>query len=177
MDVATLGGGCFWCVEAVLSRLDGVECAVPGYCGGAFKHPTYEQVCRGITGHAEVVRVQFHPNILSYQDLLDVFFATHDPTTPNRQGHDVGSQYRSVIFVHSAQQRAIAQEVIARLDASRTYPNPVVTELFEVGEFYPAEEFHRSYFSRNPKNKYCQVVVREKLDELERLFLEKLKPL
>lgn len=174
-EIATLAGGCFWCLEAVYTELRGVERVVSGYAGGTTPNPTYAQVCAGTTGHAEVVQITFDPRVISYQDLLDVFFTIHDPTTPNRQGHDIGSQYRSLILYHSPEQRAIAEQTIARLSAAGTWDAPVVTELEPIGAFYPAEEYHQDYFLNNPRQPYCQAVVAPKVAKARSHFFEKLK--
>jgi peptide-methionine (S)-S-oxide reductase len=174
-EVATLGGGCFWCLEAVFVELRGVERAESGYAGGRVPNPTYHQVCTGATGHAEVVQVTFDPEELSYRDLLRVFFAIHDPTTLNRQGADVGTQYRSVIFTHSPEQERTAREVIAELAASGLWDRPIVTEVVPFEAFYPAEEYHRDYFERNPEQGYCRVVVAPKVAKFRKQFIEKLK--
>jgi len=174
-EVATLGGGCFWCLEAVFVELKGVERAESGYAGGRVPNPSYHQVCTGATGHAEVVQVTFDPAELSYRDLLHVFFAIHDPTTLNRQGADVGTQYRSVIFTNSPEQERIAKEVIADLSASGIWDRPIVTELVPSEAFYPAEEYHRDYFERNPEQGYCRVVVAPKVAKFRKQFIDKLK--
>src|SRR6476620_11639340 len=158
-EVATLGAGCFWCVDTLFRELRGVTNVVSGYAGGTRANPTYEQVCTGATGHAEVVQVTFDPQQISYHDLLEVFFSVHDPTTLNRQGADVGTQYRSVIFYHNDEQKRVAEEVIAELTRDAVWPNPIVTELTALPEFYPAEEYHNDYFRRNPGNPYCQAVI------------------
>lgn len=165
-EVATLGGGCFWCVEAALVRLRGVEEVVSGYAGGQVPDPSYQAVCTGSTGHAEVVQVTFDPAVISYRDLLEVFFTVHDPTTRNRQGADVGTQYRSVIFTHTPEQRETAEAVIRELDAEGIFPRPIVTEVSPLEEFYPAEEYHQRYFERNPNQGYCQAVIVPKLAKL-----------
>ncbi len=172
MEVATLGGGCFWCVEAVFQRLKGVLSVVSGYEGGKVESPTYEAVCSGRTGHAEVVQITFDPALVSFESILEVFFKTHDPTTLNRQGADVGTQYRSVIFFHSSQQEEIARNVIARLEDAQVFPRPIVTEVTPSTTFYPAEGYHQNYYNQNPQNGYCQVVVREKVEKFEKLFSE-----
>lgn len=174
-EVATLAGGCFWCLEAVFDRLRGVERAESGYAGGHVPDPTYEQVCTGTTGHAEVVQVTFDPGVISYRELLEIFFTIHDPTTLNRQGADVGTQYRSAIFCHTPQQRATAEAMIAELEEEQVWDDPIVTELTELSEFYPAEEYHRDYYKRNPAQSYCQVVVAPKLAKLRSSFQDKLK--
>lgn len=160
---ATFGGGCFWCLEAVFSHVPGVTEVVSGYCGGHAENPNYRSVCSGETGHAEVVRLSFDPAVISYEDLLDIFFVIHDPTTLNRQGHDVGSQYRSVIYVHSSEQNERAHAKIQALEAAQVFSAPVVTQVVPVPEFYPAEDYHRQYFSRHPEEAYCQTVVAPKL--------------
>jgi peptide-methionine (S)-S-oxide reductase len=173
--IATLAGGCFWCLEAVFDGMKGVECVESGYMGGSSANPTYEQVCGGDTGHAEVARVTFDPAIVSFKELLEVFFVIHDPTTLNRQGNDIGTQYRSAIFYHTPQQKADAEEVIARLDAAKLWSSPIVTELTPASTFYMAEGYHQEYFARNPYQPYCQAVVAPKVAKFRRHFLEKLK--
>lgn len=173
-EIATLAGGCFWCLEAVFADLSGVERVDSGYAGGPVANPSYEQVCGGTTGHAEVVQVTFDPDLLTFRDLLDVFFAIHDPTTLNRQGNDVGSQYRSAIFYHSPEQRAEAERAIAALEAEQVWSNPIVTEVTPLERFYAAEEYHREFYRRNPGQPYCQVVVAPKVEKARRLFPDKL---
>ena len=175
-ETATLGGGCFWCLEAAFELLDGVEEVVPGYAGGHVAGPTYEQVCGGKTGHAEVVRVTYDPANIGFEELLEVFFAVHDPTTKDRQGADVGPQYRSVILAHDEEQRRTALAVIARLQDAGTWAAPVVTRVEPMGEFYPAEAYHRGYFRRNPANGYCAAVIAPKVAKLRRSFAHRLKP-
>lgn len=172
---ATLGGGCFWCLEAVFEQLHGVESVVSGYSGGFVVNPTYEDVCSKKTGHAEVVQVTFDPAVISFRDLLGVFFAVHDPTTSNRQGNDVGPQYRSAIFYHSEEQRAAANEVIADLSAAEIWPAPVVTQLAPFKAFYPAEGYHQGYFRGNPAQPYCVVVVAPKVSKFRSQFRGLLK--
>ncbi len=172
---ATLGGGCFWCVEAPLGELRGVERAVSGYAGGSVPNPSYELVCTGGTGHAEVVQVTFDPSVISYRELLEVFFTIHDPTTPNRQGADVGTQYRSAIFYHSPEQLQAAEEVIRELDEAGEWDAPVVTQLAPLEAFYPAEEYHQDYFARNPERPYCQIVVAPKVAKVRQKYLARLK--
>lgn len=174
-EIATLGGGCFWCVEAALGQLAGVQSVVSGYCGGSIAHPTYEQVCSGRTGHVEVARVEFDPDVIDYRTLLTAFFAIHDPTTPDRQGHDVGTQYRSAIFTHSAQQEAAARALIAELDAVRLWPDPIVTAVLPAPTFWPAEDYHQDYFARNPFQPYCQAVVAPKVAKLRQRFAARMK--
>lgn len=175
-ESATFGGGCFWCTEAVLQRLAGVESVVPGYAGGEVENPSYEQVCTGTTGHAEAVHVTFNPQIIPYAKLLEVFFATHDPTTLNRQGADVGPQYRSVIFYHNDEQRQLAGQHKAELDASGTFSDPVVTDIAPFTNFFPAENYHQDYYRRNAWQPYCRAVVDPKLEKLHKSFGDMLKP-
>jgi peptide-methionine (S)-S-oxide reductase len=174
-EVATLAGGCFWCLEAVYDQLRGVEDVVSGYSGGRGPNPSYEQVCSGATGHAEVVQVTFDPQVIGFRDVLGVFFAIHDPTTLNRQGADVGTQYRSAIFYHSPEQKAAAEEVIDELNRAGVWPRPVVTQVAPFEAFYPAEEYHQEYFARNPYQGYCQVVVAPKVAKFRKQFLDRLK--
>ncbi len=172
---ATLAGGCFWCLEAVFLELRGVERVESGYAGGHLPDPTYEQVCTGATGHAEAVQVTFDPAVVSYRDLLRIFFTMHDPTTLNRQGADVGTQYRSAVFYHSPSQKADAEAAIAEVAASGAWPGKIVTELAPLDVFYPAEEYHRDYYRRNPRQGYCQFVIAPKVAKLRKEWLEKLK--
>jgi len=174
-QVATLGGGCFWCLEAVFDQLKGVVRVVPGYSGGHVPNPTYEQVCTGTTGHAEVVQITYDPAVITYPELLEVFFAIHDPTTPDRQGNDVGPQYRSVILYHNDEQRAAAERAIRELEASGRWPDPVVTQVVPFEAFYPAEEYHHDYFRRNPNQGYCSLVVAPKVAKFQKQFAHKLK--
>ncbi len=174
-ELATLGGGCFWCTEAVFQDLRGVEKVQSGYSGGHVRNPTYEEVCGKGTGHAEVVQVTFDPSVVTFRELLEVFFTVHDPTTPNRQGADVGPQYRSAIFYHSPEQKAVAEEVIRDVDERQLWGAPVVTEVTEFTEFYPAESYHDDYFRRNPYQGYCQVVIAPKVSKFRKQYLEKLK--
>ena len=173
--VATFAGGCFWCTEAVFAELAGVTKVIPGYTGGHVPRPTYEQVCEGTTGHAEGVEVHFDPAEVSYRDLLEVFFATHDPTTKDRQGHDVGTQYRSAVFVHDAEQRAEAERLIVALDAEGVFEGPIVTEVVDAGPFYPAEAYHQRFYANNPGYGYCRVVIDPKLAGLRRRFSDRLR--
>jgi peptide-methionine (S)-S-oxide reductase len=173
--IATLGGGCFWCTEAVFQELEGVEHVESGYAGGDVPDPTYQAVCSGGTGHAEVVRVHFDPSLISYRDILEVFFLTHDPTTPNQQGADVGTQYRSAIFSHSPEQREIAEELITELENNGVFDRPIVTEVTDLDTFYPAEEYHQDFYRRNPNQGYCMVVINPKLAKLRKAFADKLK--
>lgn len=174
-ELATLGGGCFWCLEAVYNELQGVERVVSGYAGGTVPHPTYEAVCAEETGHAEVVQLTFDPQAISYTDILRVFFTIHDPTTLNRQGADVGTQYRSVIFYHSPEQRRIAEDLIRELTAAKVWDDPIVTEVVPFEAFYPAEEYHQRYFERNPTWPYCVYVVAPKVAKVRKVFADKLK--
>lgn len=175
LEQATLGGGCFWCLEAVFLDLKGVLRVQSGYTGGHVAQPTYEQVCGGQTGHAEVVQVDFDPAELSYADLLKVFFAIHDPTTLNRQGADVGTQYRSAIFTHGPEQEETAKAVIAELEAERLFDAPIVTQVEPLEVFYPAEEYHQDYFARNPYQPYCLAVVAPKVSKFRKQFIDRLK--
>ena len=174
-EVATLAGGCFWCLEAVFDGMKGVASVESGYMGGQVASPTYEQVCGGDTGHAEVVRVTFDPAVVSFKELLEVFFVIHDPTTLNHQGNDAGTQYRSAIFYHTPQQKVDAGEVVARLDAAKLWNGPIVTELAPATTFYMAEGYHQEYFARNPYQPYCQAVVAPKVAKFRRHFLDKLR--
>jgi len=174
-EVATLGGGCFWCTEAVFQDLRGVERVQSGYSGGHVRNPTYEEVCGKRTGHAEVVQVTFDPSVVTFRELLEVFFTVHDPTTPNRQGADVGPQYRSAVFYHSPEQKAVAEEVIRDVNERQLWGAPVVTEVAEFTEFFPAESYHDDYFRRNPYQGYCQVVIAPKVSKFRKQYLEKLK--
>lgn len=174
-ETATLAGGCFWCLEAVYNELRGVRSAISGYAGGHTVNPTYQEVCSGTTGHAEVVQITFDPSEVSYRELLEVFFAIHDPTTLNRQGMDVGTQYRSAIYYHSESQQADAEAVIEEITAEGVYADPIVTEVTPLPLFYPAEEYHQRYFEKNPGQGYCQVVVGPKVAKFRKYFVEKLK--
>lgn len=174
-ETAVLGGGCFWCIEAVFNRLAGVESAQSGYMGGHVDNPTYRQVCGGDTGHVEVVRVKFDPSVISYRDLLDVFFTVHDPTTLNRQGNDTGEQYRSVIFYESEEQEKIAEETIAALNAAKTFSEPIVTAVEPASRFYVAEGYHQEYYDNNRNQPYCQFIIAPKVAKLEKKFGEKLR--
>lgn len=175
-EVATLAGGCFWCLEAVYDQLKGVVSVESGYIGGHIDRPTYEAVCGGRTGHAEAVRITFDSAVVSYRELLEVFFVVHDPTTVNRQGHDVGTQYRSAIFYHNADQKQVAEDVIATFNKEKVYPNPIVTEVVPAGSWFEAEPYHQEYFARNPFQGYCTAVVGPKVVKFRKLFSEKLKP-
>lgn len=172
-ETAILGGGCFWCTEAVYKEVKGVTSVVSGYTGGHVDHPTYEQVCAGDTGHAEVVRLEFDPAVISYRDLLEIFFTIHDPTTLNRQGNDVGTQYRSVIYAVSPQQEAMARQVIAEM--AHVWDAPIVTELAPAQVFYPAEDYHQDYFRQHPLQGYCAFVVAPKVDKFRKTYANRLK--
>ena len=174
-ETAVLGGGCFWCLEAVFDDLDGVRAVESGYAGGSTPNPSYNAVCGGRTGHAEVVRITFDPAVLDFRDLLTVFFTIHDPTTRNRQGNDVGTQYRSVIFCQTPEQRATANAVIAELNAAKLWRDPIVTEVADAATFYPAEDYHQEYFARNASQPYCQVVVAPKVAKFRKEFKERRK--
>lgn len=174
-ETATFGGGCFWCTEAVFKQLNGVINTIVGYSGGEVENPTYEQVCTGKTGHAEVCQVVFDPKIISYTELLEVFFKTHNPTTLNRQGADVGTQYRSVIFYHNEKQKNLAFEYIKKLERGQVYIDPIVTQIEPIKNFYKAEEYHQNYFEKNPYSTYCTFVVKPKINKVKNLFKEKLK--
>lgn len=174
-EVTTLGGGCFWCLEAVFVELQGVEKVESGYSGGTVPDPSYEQVCTGNTGHAEVAQITFDPDVISFREILQVFFATHDPTTLNRQGADVGTQYRSVIFYHGEDQKKIAQEMIEELNSANIWPNPIVTEVEPLENYYMAEDYHQDYYKYNSQQPYCQAVITPKLAKFRKNFAEKLK--
>ena len=175
LQTATLAGGCFWCLEAVFLELKGVEKVESGYAGGDLPAPTYEQVCSGDTGHAEVVQVTFDPDVISYRELLEIFFTIHDPTTLNRQGADVGTQYRSAIFYHSAAQQATAEQVIAALEAEHVWDGKIVTQVVAYEMFYAAEAYHRDYYRRNPNQGYCRIVIAPKVSKLRKTYFERLK--
>lgn len=174
-EIATLGGGCFWCLEAVFSQIQGVESVISGYCGGATENPTYKEVCSGASGHAEVVQITFDPALLSFRELLEVFFTIHDPTTLNRQGNDVGTQYRSAIFYHSREQQAEAEKLVTELAATYIWPNPIVTEIAPLDKFYPAEDYHQEYFKLHGEQPYCRAVVAPKVEKFREKFGAKLK--
>jgi peptide-methionine (S)-S-oxide reductase len=175
VSIATVAGGCFWCLEAVYDQVKGVVAVESGYIGGRVDHPTYDAVCSGRTGHAEAVRIMFDPTVVSYRELLEVLFLIHDPTTLNRQGHDVGTQYRSAIFYHSSEQKRIAEEVIAGVTEEKHYANPIVTEITPAGTWYEAEPYHQEYFARNPFQGYCTAVIGPKLGKLRKQCASKLK--
>ena len=174
-EVATLAGGCFWCLEAIYDNLRGVEDVVSGYAGGHRPNPSYEEVCTGATGHAEVVQITFDPQVVSYRELLEVFFTIHDPTTLNRQGADVGTQYRSAVFVHSPAQQAVAEQVISDLEAEGIWQRKIVTEVTPLAAFYPAEAYHQEYFAHHPEQGYCQVVIAPKVAKFRQKYLSRLK--
>jgi peptide-methionine (S)-S-oxide reductase len=174
-EVATLAGGCFWCIEAVFSLIQGVEKVEPGYTGGNQPNPTYEQVCTGTTGHAEAAQITFNPSEISYKEILQIFFSTHDPTTLNRQGADVGTQYRSAIFYHNELQKATAEKLIDKLNKEGIFEKPIVTTVEPLKMFYKAEDFHKDYYKKHPKEPYCQVVIAPKMAKLRQKFFEKLK--
>ncbi len=173
---ATFGAGCFWCTEAVFQQLQGVQAVVPGYSGGAVKNPSYQQVCTGRTGHAEAVQITYDPAVLAYEELLEVFWQSHDPTTRDRQGNDVGPQYRSVIFYHSETQRRLGEEYKQKLDAAGIFARPIVTQIVPFVEFYRAEEYHQNYFVDHPTQPYCVALIGPKVDKMRKLFPAKLKP-
>lgn len=175
LEQATLGGGCFWCLEAVYNELEGVESAISGYAGGHVPSPSYRAVCTGNTGHAEVVQVTYDPNAVSYDEILRIFFTIHDPTTLNRQGADVGTQYRSVIFYHDEEQKATAEAIIAELEQEDIWPNPIVTQVEPLDVFYEAEDYHQEYYKYNSQQPYCQVVISPKLSKFRKKFANKLK--
>jgi len=170
MMIATFGGGCFWCTETIFQRVEGVEEVLPGYMGGDQVNPTYEQVCTGLTGHAEVIHIKYDPNQVSYTELLGIFFKTHDPTTLNRQGNDIGTQYRSAVFYHDDLQKATAEAMIADLGKQGVFDDPIVTEVTAASTFYEAEDYHRNYFNRNPDNPYCAAVIAPKLNHFLKTY-------
>ncbi|WP_299754889.1 peptide-methionine (S)-S-oxide reductase MsrA [uncultured Pontibacter sp.] len=175
METATFGNGCFWCTEAVFQELKGVEKVMSGYAGGHVENPTYKQVCSATTGHAEVLQITYDPQQINYQELLEVFWSTHDPTTPNRQGNDVGPQYRSIIFYHNEAQKQLAEKYKQELDASGAFDNPIVTKIEPLEKFYPAEGYHMNYFKTHGHEPYCSFVIRPKLDKFRKVFAGKLK--
>lgn len=172
---ATFGSGCFWCTEAVFERVKGVHSVMSGYAGGTVENPTYEQVCTGTTGHAEVTQITYDPEVISYDELLQIFWRTHDPTTLNRQGNDVGTQYRSVIFYHDDEQKQLAEKYKEELNASGAWEDPIVTEIVPLSVFYEAEDYHQNYYENNPNQGYCSFVIAPKLEKFEKVFKEKLK--
>ena len=175
MDTITFGAGCFWCVEAMFSDLNGVEKVISGYAGGTIKNPSYKDVCTGSTGHAEVCQVIYNPKIITFKELLEVFWQVHDPTTLNRQGGDVGTQYRSAIFYHNKEQKEIAEDYMKILNEEKVYPNPIITEITAFTNFYPAEDYHQDYFELNGEQPYCKAVVRPKVEKFRKVFKDKLK--
>lgn len=175
LETATLAAGCFWCVEAVFDDLKGVEDVVSGYSGGHTENPTYREVCDGTTGHAEVIQVRFNPEEISFKEILQVFFSVHDPTTPNRQGHDIGTQYRSAIFYHSDEQKRVAEETIREVNEEDIYDDPIVTEITPFEKFYVAEDYHQEYFANNPNQPYCAAVVAPKVAKFRQKFVSRLK--
>lgn len=175
LDTATFGAGCFWCVEAVFQQVKGVHKVVSGYMGGSIKNPTYREICSGLTGHAEVCQITYDPTVVKFEDLLQVFWLTHDPTTLNRQGNDIGTQYRSVVFYHNAQQQEIAQSIKQQLDKSGAWSAPIVTEITQASTFYPAEDYHQNYFNQNSEQPYCQFVIKPKLEKFNKVFADKKK--
>ncbi|WP_236977838.1 peptide-methionine (S)-S-oxide reductase MsrA [Membranihabitans maritimus] len=173
MGIATFGGGCFWCIEAVFKKVKGIQNITSGYAGGTDPHPTYKSVCSGTTGHAEVLQIEFDETIISYEDLLKIFWTVHDPTTPNRQGNDVGTQYRSIVLFHNENQKEVAESVRDSI-ASQIWDDPVVTEIVPLQAFYPAESYHQDYYTNNPNNRYCQIVIEPKVAKLRKVFMDKL---
>lgn len=175
LEIATLGSGCFWCTEAFFLRVKGIESVVSGYSGGKVKNPTYKEVCSGLTGHAEVVQVKFDPSVITFGEVLEIFWNTHDPTTLNQQGADVGTQYRSVVFYHSDEQKKTAEAYKKQLEQSGIYKKPIVTEITPFSVFYPAEDYHQNYFELNPNQGYCQYVIRPKVEKFQKQYQSKLK--
>ena len=175
LALATFGNGCFWCTEAIFQQLKGVESVYPGYTGGTVKNPSYKEVCAGTTGHAEAIQIKYDPTIISYRELLDIFFYTHDPTTLNRQGYDVGTQYRSAIFYHDSGQKAAAEEIISQLTAEKVYNDPIVTEVTAIDVFYMAEDYHKNYYQNNKNQGYCRAVINPKLDKFMKKYGSKTK--
>ena len=175
LELATFGNGCFWCTEAVFQQLEGVVSVEPGFAGGSTKNPSYKEVCTGLTGHAEVIRLSFDPKVISYTELLEVFFSTHDPTTLNRQGADVGTQYRSAVFYHNEAQKQVAEKMIKELDKAGVYDNKIVTQVTEVNNYYPAEDYHKNYYNNNKEQPYCRAVINPKLEKFMKTYKDKLK--
>lgn len=175
LAIATFGNGCFWCTEAIFQQLKGVKTVLPGYTGGVIKNPSYEAVCTGTTGHAEAIQITYDPKVISYRALLEVFFYTHDPTTLNRQGNDVGTQYRSAIFYHNDKQKNTAEEMISQLTSEKVYDDPIVTEITEIDIFYEAEDYHKNYYNNNKNQGYCRAVINPKLDKFVKKYGSKLK--
>jgi len=174
-ESVTLAGGCFWCIEAVFKEVDGVASVISGYTGGTTVNPTYEQICTGKTGHAEAVQVSFNPSKISYREILEIFFSIHDPTTLNRQGADVGTQYRSAVFYHNEEQKAIAEALIREFEKSHLWNKPIVTQVVALDKFYPAEDYHQGYFSKNPGQGYCQMIISPKVNEFRQQWTEHLR--
>jgi methionine-S-sulfoxide reductase len=174
-ETATFGGGCYWCIEAVFQRLEGVEKVESGFSGGKVKNPTYREVCSGTTGHAEVIQITFDTTKISFADILKVFFTMHDPTTPNQQGNDIGTQYRSAVFYHNEEQKKITEDVIAALNLAHAYPNPIITEVAKFDVFYKAEDYHQNYYNENSGEGYCRFVIQPKIEKLEKVFKDRLK--
>ncbi len=175
LAIATFGNGCFWCTEAIFQQLKGVESVYPGYTGGSVKNPSYREVCTGTTGHAEAIQIKYDPSVISYRELLDIFFYTHDPTTLNRQGNDVGTQYRSAIFYHNNDQKAAAEEIISQLTSEKVYDDPIVTEVTAMNVFYMAEDYHKNYYQNNKNQGYCRAVINPKLDKFMKKYGSKTK--
>jgi peptide-methionine (S)-S-oxide reductase len=175
LEVATFAGGCFWCIEAVFREIDGVEKVVSGYTGGKSTNPTYQRVCSGDTGHAEAVQITFDPSKTSYKEILEIFFSAHDPTTLNRQGADVGTQYRSAIFYHNEEQKTVAEELVRELEKAKLWEKPIVTQIVPLDKFYAAEDYHQEYFSRNPEQAYCQIVISPKMNKLRQQWAKRLR--
>ena len=175
LAVATFGNGCFWCTEAIFQQLKGVESVYPGYTGGSVKNPSYREVCNGTTGHAEAIQIKYDPSVINYRELLDIFFYTHDPTTLNRQGNDVGTQYRSAIFYHDEEQKAAADEIISQLTSEKVYDDPIVTEVTPMDVFYMAEDYHKNYYLNNKNQGYCRAVINPKLDKFMKKYESKTK--
>lgn len=175
LEIATFGAGCFWCIEAVFQELKGVHAVKSGYMGGEVKNPTYEQVCSGTTGHAEVAQIHYDPSVITFKELLEVFWKTHDPTTLNRQGNDVGTQYRSAIFYHNSEQKELAEKYKSELNNQEVFPKPIVTEITLASQFYEAENYHQNYYANNPSQGYCAYVIAPKLEKFRKVFQEKLK--
>lgn len=175
MEKATFGAGCFWCVEAIFQNLEGVDLVISGYTGGQLDNPTYQQICTGTTGHAEVTQITYDPEIISFKELLEIFWTTHDPTTINRQGNDVGAQYRSAVFYHNQDQKEEAEKMMGLLEESHIWPNPMVTELSPIEIFYPAEGYHQNHFNEHGEQPYCQIVIKPKVEKLKKLFGNKIK--
>jgi peptide-methionine (S)-S-oxide reductase len=174
-EIATLGGGCFWCIDTIFRELEGVEKVESGYAGGRMPNPTYRDVCSGMTGHAEVVQVTFDPSVLSFRDLLGVFFTVHDPTTPDRQGADVGTQYRSIVLYHSDEQRDTTKQVIEELTRNKVWDGPIVTQVVPFTTFYSAEKYHQEYYAQNPNQPYCQIVIAPKVAKFRKKYLDRLR--